>query len=201
VFIITDPHSYWDNVWLFGFDVQDWSFDDRPWSAWSGSTKQSSSDWTASGNTGWFYGFPKSANTRSGPRSYCLQNFKISDGYAANQGDWVKISQKVAMSGTGVIPSGVDTKVCSLYAPYPNPARIQTRFSYKLDARSKITLNIYDASGRFIRNVFESTQTPGEYDVMWDGKDDAGNDVANGIYFFRMAAGNFAETRQIVWFR
>jgi flagellar hook assembly protein FlgD len=111
------------------------------------------------------------------------------------------VQQRVAINSTGIVPSGGGSKVGSLYVPYPNPAALRTQFGYKLHTQSEVLLNVYDISGRFINNLVEKVQAPGEYDVIWDGKNAAGMDVANGVYFFRLSAGNFEETKQIVWLR
>ncbi|MDM7924531.1 MAG: C25 family cysteine peptidase [bacterium] len=71
---------------------------------------------------------------------------------------------------------------------HPNPFRRETVFAYRLASRAdRVTLKIYTVSGKLIR-VFEdaSMAAPDYHEIVWDGSDDWGDPVANGVYFFRM---------------
>ncbi len=73
---------------------------------------------------------------------------------------------------------------------HPNPFRRETVFAYRLAGRAdRLTLRIYTVSGKLIR-VFEdaSMAAPDYHEISWDGSDDWGEPVANGVYFFRMTA-------------
>jgi len=188
---------YWDDVVLYGADVNNGNFEaDENWVYSCGT--MSGDNWNCCKDGTWLSGYIVSRDVRSGMTSFFLGN---QYGYDTYQGEWVQVEQKVAVTASGITPSYSDAMVCSLYFPYPNPARIQTQFGYTLDIMSKVSFNIYDVSGRFVRNIIEGTQMPGEYDMMWDGRDYAGKSVANGVYFLRFSAGDYEETKQIVWLR
>ncbi len=73
---------------------------------------------------------------------------------------------------------------------HPNPFRRETVFAYRLANRvDRLTLKIYTVSGKLIR-VFDdaSMAAPDYHEIAWDGSDDWGEPVANGVYFFRMTA-------------
>jgi flagellar hook assembly protein FlgD len=53
-----------------------------------------------------------------------------------------------------------------------------------------VELGMYDASGRFVRCLMKGMQQAGEYQAVWDGKDDRGLKLASGIYFVRYKAGD-----------
>jgi flagellar hook assembly protein FlgD len=53
---------------------------------------------------------------------------------------------------------------------------------------SKIKLTIYDLSGRRVRTLADGCQTAGYQSLDWDGNNDEGNEVASGIYFYRLEA-------------
>jgi len=182
--------TWWDDVALFWGDVHNGDFEMA--------IGQDASFWHYSENETWFWGGIDNGDSRSGNKSFEIM-FYVSQYCAA--GGYGKVEQKVAINSAGILPSSGDCEVCSLYFPYPNPARIQTQFGYTLDIMSKVSFNIYDVSGRFVRNIIEGTQMPGEYDMMWDGKDYAGKSVTNGVYFLRFSAGDYEETKQIVWLR
>ncbi len=77
---------------------------------------------------------------------------------------------------------------------YPNPFNATTVIRYHLPAvsgqQSAVSLKIYNILGEEVRTLIESKQKPGEYQVVWDGRDDSGNHVASGIYICRLKAEN-----------
>jgi PKD repeat protein len=71
---------------------------------------------------------------------------------------------------------------------YPNPFNPETAIRYDLPDVAAIQLVVYDLAGRVIRTLVRGYQQPGVYTVVWDGRDDRGQDVASGIYFYRFEA-------------
>ena len=74
---------------------------------------------------------------------------------------------------------------------YPNPFQRQTLITYTLtdQATERVRIKIYTVSGRLIRTLFDTNPTPINYrEIVWDGTDDEGNPVANGVYFARLRA-------------
>jgi flagellar hook assembly protein FlgD len=69
---------------------------------------------------------------------------------------------------------------------YPNPFNSQTRISYELDQHGPVRLSIFDGNGRLIRNLVDSDESAGSKYVIWDGMDVQGNQVASGIYLYRL---------------
>jgi immune inhibitor A len=70
---------------------------------------------------------------------------------------------------------------------YPNPFNPATVIEYSLDQPGEAHLNIYDVLGRRVATLLSGRQEPGAGAVAWDGTDDAGNRVASGVYFARLA--------------
>ena len=68
------------------------------------------------------------------------------------------------------------------------------------DGRSPLhtTLKIFNLLGQEVRTLVDEPQEAGYYTVTWDGKDRFGNDVASGVYFYRLQAGDFARTKRMV---
>jgi predicted lipoprotein with Yx(FWY)xxD motif len=81
---------------------------------------------------------------------------------------------------------------------YPNPFNPTTRIEFGLRESARVSLRIYDVAGRLVRVVSEERLSPGRYARMWDGKDTRGVSVASGIYFYRLDAGTFTQTRKMV---
>jgi hypothetical protein len=82
---------------------------------------------------------------------------------------------------------------------YPNPFKRTTTFVYTLtDMASELSLKIYTVSGRLVK-VFDDYElaAPDYHELIWDGTDEYGNEVANGVYFFKLDAKNIQGDRQI----
>jgi photosystem II stability/assembly factor-like uncharacterized protein len=76
---------------------------------------------------------------------------------------------------------------------YPNPFNPSTTISYQLPVVSQVTLKIYDVLGREVTTLVDEKKAPGTYDVKFDG-----SRLASGVYFCRMAAGNYASTKKLL---
>lgn len=92
-------------------------------------------------------------------------------------------------------------KVYDLNQSYPNPARDGANIRYALPKASKVCMSIYNIAGQLIRTLVNSSQKAGYYNVQWDGRDEANKRVSNGVYLYRMQAGEFAKTRKLVILR
>jgi hypothetical protein len=85
-----------------------------------------------------------------------------------------------------------------LCAPQPNPFRTHLAVRYSLGASAHASLSIHDLTGRQIRVLVNSQQKPGRYSVTWNGRDQVGRSLANGVYFCRFSAGDFRATEKLV---
>ncbi|RJR30015.1 MAG: T9SS C-terminal target domain-containing protein [Candidatus Latescibacterota bacterium] len=81
---------------------------------------------------------------------------------------------------------------------YPNPFNPLTRVEYGLAAPARVRLRIYDAAGRLVRSLVEAERPAGRHVELWDGRDASGRLAASGIYFYRLDAGSFSQTRKTV---
>jgi len=88
----------------------------------------------------------------------------------------------------------------SLGQNHPNPFNPETIISFSVTHRTDIRLTIYNVLGERLRS-FERYCTPGTHTVTWDGKNSAGEDVASGIYLYRLTVGNYQETKKMVLLR
>jgi hypothetical protein len=93
---------------------------------------------------------------------------------------------------TRVLPSTFD-----LAQNYPNPFNPTTTISIALPVASDFTLDIYNIAGQKIR-TFTGSESAGVVEVVWDGTDTSGSTVASGIYFYKVKAGDFSSTKQMV---
>jgi hypothetical protein len=85
-----------------------------------------------------------------------------------------------------------------LYQPQPNPARARIAIRYTLDSQRQTLLQVHDLAGRVVRTLCASSMKRGAYSVTWDGRDQVGRSLANGVYFCRFSAGNYRATEKLV---
>ena len=88
--------------------------------------------------------------------------------------------------------------VTRLYAPQPNPFISHLAIRYSLAADGPVSLAVHDVTGRVVRQLCVSGVKRGAYSITWDGADACGRSLANGIYFVRLAAGNYTGTEKLV---
>ena len=81
---------------------------------------------------------------------------------------------------------------------YPNPFNPTTTIEYQLPVETKVELNIYNLLGQKVRQLVNRRQKAGYYAVRWDGRDEAGREVAAGIYLYRLQAEGFSRTKRLV---
>ncbi|MBD3376425.1 T9SS type A sorting domain-containing protein [candidate division KSB1 bacterium] len=78
-----------------------------------------------------------------------------------------------------------------LVGNYPNPFNPETTIIYHTDRSAKVQLDIYNIKGEQINRLVDQTQSAGEYRVVWQGVDHKGEQVASGIYFYRLEIDSF----------
>jgi flagellar hook assembly protein FlgD len=88
--------------------------------------------------------------------------------------------------------------VSTLYQNFPNPFNPATTIAFDLQIGRDVTLIIYDVAGGLVRTLVSRNLPVGRYTSDWNGTDDSGRRVASGIYFYRLHAGGFVETRKMV---
>ncbi len=83
----------------------------------------------------------------------------------------------------------------------PNPFTVSTKIKYHLSVPSQVSLRIYDVSGRVVTNLVNEFCKPGNYAAKWDGRSDGGDEVASGVYFYRLEASGLRNTKKMVLLR
>ena len=105
---------------------------------------------------------------------------------------------ELSPSATALIP--VET---ALLPNYPNPFNPETWIPYQLEKPSEVSLTIYDMKGQAVRTLEVGHQPAGAYRsrsraAYWDGRNEMGETVANGVYFCTLSAGDFTATRKML---
>jgi hypothetical protein len=97
--------------------------------------------------------------------------------------------------------------VTRLIGNFPNPFNPETIIRYQVannksqisDIRNQlVNITIYNIRGQRVRTLVNDYHQPGEHSVIWNGRDDHGNQVSSGVYFYRMTAGEVVQTRRML---
>ena len=81
---------------------------------------------------------------------------------------------------------------------YPNPFNPETNILYQLIRPEHVVLKIYNTLGQEIVTLVDERKSTGHFSARWDGKDRHGMQVPSGLYFYRIQAGNFVDTRKML---
>jgi hypothetical protein len=81
---------------------------------------------------------------------------------------------------------------------YPNPFNPTTTFEYSVPEAARVTIEVWDVSGRLVQTLVDAEMEAGRYEVRWDGRSNAGAPVASGLYMYRMKAGSFIRAKTMM---
>ncbi len=84
---------------------------------------------------------------------------------------------------------------------YPNPFNNTTTIHFSLPLKQEIELTVFDATGRRIRQLFRGYLPNGEYTIRWNGKNDAGQSLASGIYYVLLISPNGKASQKLLLIR
>jgi len=88
-----------------------------------------------------------------------------------------------------------------LYQNFPNPFNPFTKIAYHIPFDALVNITIYDMNGRSIRRLVDDEHFAGFRSVYWDAKDDNNRPVSAGIYLYKIQAGDYIETRKMVFLK
>jgi hypothetical protein len=89
-------------------------------------------------------------------------------------------------------------KEFSVGQSYPNPFNPVCHIDYTLPTDCRVNLTIYNILGQKVRVLVDEHQSAGYESVEWDGKDGQGRELTTGIYFYRIMAGDFVQSKKMV---
>ena len=125
---------------------------------------------------------------------YCVAVWKVGAADLAASGTYqLRIHSGVTEAPDGPPPA----RPTALVAVRPNPFNPQTRIVYDLGAAGPVRLEVYDLRGVRVRTLVAAEQTAGRHEAAWNGRDDAGQEVASGVYMARLAAGDVRQMRKL----
>lgn len=104
------------------------------------------------------------------------------------------------LTATDVADGSVPRKF-ELHPNRPNPFNPTTTISFDVPKTTHVRLGVYNTSGRLIKTVVNETMIAGSRHVLWDGRNESGQTVSSGLYFYKIEADGFTETRKMTLIR
>ena len=123
--------------------------------------------------------------------------------YQHHAGFWYVATRPVApVMAAPQVAQAVSVRT-ELKQNYPNPFNPETWIPYQLEKDAKVTIEIYAASGQLVRRLNLGFQQEGGYTnrdkaAYWDGRNEYGETVASGVYFYRFSAGSYTKIRKMI---
>ncbi len=129
-----------------------------------------------------------------------ILNNKILTAWRANRAIWANVI-KYSNSPVGIEHDYYTdiTQPIKLFQNYPNPFNASTIIKFNVSEASIVKLDIYNLLGEMIVNLQNELALPGEYQVLWDGKDSKRQVVPSGIYFYRLKTSGFSQIRKLLF--
>jgi hypothetical protein len=88
-----------------------------------------------------------------------------------------------------------------LLGNYPEPFNPTTKISFILPEANFVTLKIYNSVGQLVKTLVNENMTKGYHTLEWNATNDYGNNLATGIYLYRLQAGNFVKTSKMIFMK
>jgi len=108
----------------------------------------------------------------------------------------VQITNLVGIASEIAIPEKYE-----LSQNFPNPFNPMTTIRYALPEKSNVRLTIYNMLGKEVRTLVNGVEEAGYKSVIWDGLDQYGRSLSTGVYIYRIQAGDFTQTRKMVFMK
>ncbi len=121
-------------------------------------------------------------------------------GWGQNLGSTMRYASiKIDFGDVSADDPTVTPAVAQLSQNYPNPFNPSTTIAYNLQEAGKVSIEIFNTKGQNIRTLINENVTAGDHTVEWNGKDNNGNSVASGIYFYKMRSdGRYTSTKKMI---
>lgn len=118
--------------------------------------------------------------------------YLVNAGYKNPSKRWDSMS--VAISVTDVRDNNLEpVSTYKLYNNYPNPFNPSTKIKYSIPLKSNVNLQIYDAAGKEVASLVNGEQAVGDHEINFDAEN-----LTSGVYFYKLHAGSFIQTKKML---
>ena len=140
-------------------------------------------------------GFVKGTGTSNTPKTY---SYSDATGFT---GSYVYRLKQIDQDGSFKYSQSVEVSISApeqfaLAQNYPNPFNPTTNISFTLPSKGFVSLKVFDMLGREVATIVSEEMSAGSYSKQWNAAN-----ISSGIYFYRLQAGSFTETKKLVLLR
>ncbi len=184
--------SFWDYVVVEAFNGVEWApledgYDARYNSDWLSAYNSSSS-----GSSDLYVNHSINLLDHYNAGDTILVRFRMFADQFVNGWGWAIDDVDIQGQLVGVKDDNVIPQTFTLNQNYPNPFNPSTIISYSIPKESKVTLKIYSLTGELVETLVNDVKSAGTYKVEWQAN------VASGVYFYKIAAGDFVQTKKMI---
>ena len=111
-------------------------------------------------------------------------------------GRTIPLSTITSVETKQAIPSSIQ-----LSQNYPNPFNPETTIKFNISNSGFVKLKVYNILGELVKTLLDEEMSPGEYSIVWDGKNGRGHAASSGIYIYKLQAGTFTVSQKMVLLR
>jgi flagellar hook assembly protein FlgD len=123
---------------------------------------------------------------------------------ARGEGSAIVSQLWIRETGKGFGAQKIENLIPSAYRldqNYPNPFNPSTTIRYAIPVDGLVTMKVYDITGREIVTLVNEQKNAGTYEVRFDTKNSSGRALASGVYFYKINAGGFSETKKLLFLK
>ncbi len=144
-------------------------------------------------NTVWV----KEASDQIGSSVITMMDYRKLDGtlVVATHGNGVFLSEIEDAITESIVDQGSEFMITNVY---PNPLDDQSRILFSIPESGRVTADIYDGTGQWVKNILSGDQFAGANQIIWNGTNQIGQPVDNGIYYYRLIYNNKSLSGRIV---
>ena len=151
-------------------------------------------------------GFVKGSGTIATQKTYQFVDNSVENGHYYYRLKQIDIDGSFSISEIIKIELGLPNTF-SLEQNYPNPFSATggsalggnpiTIFEFSIKQQQQVSFKIYDQSGRLVRNLLDLNMNPGQHELSWNGKNDTGEFVSSGVYFYVLKGKEISQTKKM----
>jgi hypothetical protein len=131
-----------------------------------------------------------------------MYNYTGGSWTAATSGDFLMRLKVIPLEAPGVNENTNEPlSAFTLAQIAPNPVKTTGVIEFSLPTAQSVSLDVYDVAGKLIRTLVNEVADAGVHQVVWDGRDARGNQVANGVYLYRLQGETESATRKLIFVR
>ncbi|MBI5805983.1 T9SS type A sorting domain-containing protein [candidate division TA06 bacterium] len=115
--------------------------------------------------------------------------------------NWFGIQTFYKVAGEAVAEAGLVNDEALLYQAFPNPFNGNTTISFSLPSAGSVSLKVYNIAGQVVKTICDEHRKAGVYKITWNGNDESGNKVSNGIYLYRLVTKDQSQAKKVIVLR